>query len=370
MDYIPNPNHYIKFGGQAINHLFTPGLLSVKTTEIPDTTLGAQVTHANEFFLYAEDDFVITDRLKVNAGLHASAFRVEKRTYHSLQPRISGRYLLNSNLSLKASYAKMTQFIHLLSNVGLGLPTDLWVPATSTIGPERSYLTSAGAAYNLNSKYEFSLEAYYKKMKGLIEYKDGANYLNVESDWQTKVETGEGESYGAEFFLQKKTGKLSGWLGYTLSWTNRTFPNINDGKTFPYKYDRRHDVEIALAYEWKKNKDLAVTWVYGSGVAVTLPQSTYAEAGHNPYYGSGSVQYYDGRNSYRMRDYHRLDLSYTTTKKTKWGERSWTIAVYNVYSRRNPFFMDVGYDDKHDKKRFVQYSLFPIIPSIAYRFKF
>jgi hypothetical protein len=371
LDYIPGPNHYIRFGGQAISHLFTPGVLSYRSTEVRDTTLGASRTIAQEFFAYVEDDFLITPRLKVNAGLHASAFYVDQKLYHSLQPRVAMRYLIRPDLSLKASYATMAQYIHLLSNVGIGLPTDLWVPATSNVKPEQSYITSAGAVLNLTNKYELSLEGYYKKMKGLIEYKEGANYLNIESDWQTKVETGEGESYGTELFLQKKTGKLNGWIGYTLSWTNRTFPNINEGKTFPYKYDRRHDVEVALAYTLKENKEFAMTWVYGTGSAVTLPQSTYKYHSDNPnsFYNNQYVNYYDGRNSYRMRAYHRLDFSYTTTKKTKWGERSWSFGIYNIYSRRNPFFLDLSYD-KQGNKKFIQYSLFPLIPSITYRFKF
>lgn len=370
-DYMPSPDHYIRFGVQAIDHLFTPGVLSVRSTEVADTTLGATKTYAKEYFAYAEDDFMITDKLKINAGVHASAFAVDSKLYYSFQPRLAGRYLLTRDLSLKASYAQMAQYIHLLTNVGIGLPTDLWVPATATVAPERSYISSAGLAYNLNNTYEITLEGYYKKMHGLIEYKEGANYLNIESDWQTKVETGRGESYGAEVFFQKKTGQLSGWIGYTLSWTNRTFPNINFGKTFPYRYDRRHDVEIAAAYDWKENRKFALTWVYGTGAAVTLPQSSYARHHDDPqFYGNNDgIQYYDGRNGYRMRAYHRLDLSYTTTKKKKWGERSWVIGLYNVYSRRNPFFLDIGYDEDGNKK-FIQYSLFPFIPSIAYRFKF
>jgi outer membrane cobalamin receptor len=374
-DFLPTPDHYIKFGGQALQHLFTPGVLSYRSTEKSDTTLGAQTIRSNEFFVYAEDDFLITPKLKANIGLHASGLSVESKFYKSLQPRISARYLISPQLSWKASYAQMTQFIHLLTNAGIGLPTDLWVPATAKIGPEHSYLTSMGGAYNLNNKYEFSIEAYYKKMNGLIEYKEGANYLNIESDWQTKVDVGKGQSYGAEFFAQKKTGRWSGWIGYTLSWTNRTFANINEGKTFPYRYDRRHDLKIAAIYQWKPTKDLSMTWVYGSGNAVTLPQSSYSQMDsrpNNPYFNYAndpSVQFYNGRNSYRMRAYHRFDISYTTTKKKKWGERSWTFGVYNAYSRRNPFYLDID-RDKNGNKKFVQYSLFPIIPSVAYRFKF
>jgi hypothetical protein len=375
LDYIPSPVHYVKFGGQAIQHLFTPGAFSLHTTGIEktDTVFGTKKTYASEFYLYAEDDFLITPKLKVNAGVHASGFSVENKFYHSIQPRISGRFLITPEVSWKTSYAQMTQFIHLLNNVGIGLPTDLWVPSTAKVGPEHSYLTSTGIAYNVNNQYEFTVEGYYKRMKGLIEYKDGADFLKREEDWQTKVEIGKGWSYGSEVFLHKKTGKLNGWFGYTLSWTNRQFPNINYGKIFPYRYDRRHDIEIAATYDWKPNRKFGMTWVYGTGAAVTLSQSTYASNTSFPYvyhdYTAGSIQYFDGRNSYRMRAYHRLDLSYTTSKKTKWGERSWTIGVYNAYSRRNPFYMDMTYD-KNGNKKFVQYSLFPIIPSIAYRFKF
>jgi hypothetical protein len=285
------------------------------------------------------------------------------------------RYLLHPVVSLKASYAEMTQYIHLLTNAGLGLPTDLWVPATPSIRPERSYQGAGGVAYNPGKTYEITLEGYYKKMTGLIEYKDGASYLNIESDWQTKVETGTGESYGGELFVQKKTGKVNGWVGYTLSWTNRTFPNLNNGKTFPYKYDRRHDIELAMIFEWKENRDFSFTWVYGTGAAISLAKSSYEQGivdqpyRYTSYFEAGSIDYYEGRNGYRMRAYHRLDISYTTTKKTEWGERSWNIGVYNLYSRKNPFFMDVSYD-RNGNKKFIQYSLFPLIPSIAYRFKF
>src|SRR5688572_1149458 len=372
-DFIPNPSHLIKFGGQIIHHRFTPGVLSYVSTEIADTTVGAKVTNAREFFMYAEDDFLISPQLKVNAGIHFSGFNVEGKLYTSLQPRISARYLVTSDLSLKASYARMAQYIHLLSNVGIGLPTDLWVPTTPQVGPENSYLGSFGAAYNLKKTYEFSIEGYYKEMTGLIEYKEGADYLNVEDDWQTKVEIGEGNSYGAEFFVHKKTGRISGWIGYTLSWTNRKFENLNEGRSFPYRYDRRHDVKIAALYQWKPNREFSMTWVFGSGAAVTLPHSKYERTFENQDLSSegssfGTHQYYGDRNSYRMRAYHRLDLNYTTTKKTKWGERSWSIGVYNVYSRKNPFFIDL--ENRKGEQKFVQYSLFPIIPSVAYRFKF
>jgi hypothetical protein len=370
-DFLPTPRHFIKFGAHATRHLFTPGVLSYRETEIPDTTVGAKKIFADEFAVYFEDDILISNKLKLNVGLRSSAFHVDDVLYHSVQPRVALRYLVSANLSMKASYAQMTQYIHLLSNLGIGLPTDLWVPSTKIVVPEQSYLLSAGGAYNLKKEFEFSIETYYKKMDGLIEYQEGASYLNIESDWQTKVESGSGTSYGAEFFVQKKQGKWNGWLGYTLSWADRKFPFLNGGKTYPYRYDRRHDVELVLNYKFKPNKEFSFTWVYATGSAVTLPRLKYPQYEQQPHYGfyGNTIKYYGGINNFRMNAYHRLDIGYTTTKKTKWGERSWNIGLYNAYSRPNPFFIDIGYDKNHNRK-FIQYSLFPIIPSIAYRFKF
>jgi outer membrane receptor for ferrienterochelin and colicin len=368
-DFLPAPNHFIRFGGLVTEHLFTPGVFSYKSNQEADTTFGSRKIHATEFFAYVEDDMQLSSRMKVNVGIHASAFRVGDQVYYSAQPRVAARYLLNQAVSLKASYAQMTQYIHLLTNAGLGLPTDLWVPSTPDVKPENSFQYSAGIAYSVNPHYELSIEAYYKKMRGLIEYKEGASYLDLEQDWQTKIESGEGESYGTELFLQKKRGKFNGWAGYTLSWANRTFPNINFGRTFPYKYDRRHDVELALAYAINDKKDIAFTWVYGTGTSITLPNDIYRGSFNGYSSPSGEIMYYEGRNNYRMRSYHRMDLSYTIKKETKWGERAWTFSIYNVYSRRNPFFMDVGYD-KQGNKKFIQYTLFPIIPSASVHFKF
>lgn len=372
-DYLPSPKHYVRFGAQAISHQFTPGAFNFKSTEARDTTFGASKILAKEFFVYAEDDFLITDRLKINFGLHASGFYVQNRFYHSVQPRVSGRYLLNPMLSLKGSYAKMAQFIHLLTNAGLGLPTDLWVPATPLIGPELSHIFSAGFGFSPSRNYELSIEGYYKEMNGLIEYKDGANFLNLEDNWQNKVEVGRGESYGAELFLQKKTGKVNGWVGYTLSWTNRQFDNLNNGEWFPFKYDRRHDVGVALAYQWKEDRDFSFTWVYGTGSAISLPVSAYQsgspETGPFGFFFGGPIYHFEGRNGFRMRPYHRLDIGFGQKKKTGWGEQRWSMGVYNLYNRRNPFFMDIG-TDRSGKRKFIQYSLFPIIPSLSYSFKF
>ncbi|HZY79278.1 MAG TPA: TonB-dependent receptor plug domain-containing protein, partial [Cyclobacteriaceae bacterium] len=271
-DFVPDPAHYIRYGAGAILHRFTPGAFTYNLAAgRPDTTVGARKTDALETSIYVEDDIKMFENLKVNAGLHASAFNVDSRWYHSVQPRISARYLITPVLSIKASYASMMQYIHLLTNAGLGLPTDLWVPSTGLVKPQRANQAALGLARNIKSDYEVSIEGYYKKMYNLIEYKEGASFLNTTSDWQDKVAiNGKGESYGSEVLLQKKKGKVTGWIGYTLSWTNRQFDELNNGKEFPYKYDRRHDVSIALTHEWNKRMDFSMAWVYGSGNAITL----------------------------------------------------------------------------------------------------
>ncbi|MCW5910511.1 MAG: TonB-dependent receptor [Cyclobacteriaceae bacterium] len=368
-DWSPLPEYQARFGINAIHHTFSPGVFSFRSSEARDSVIGNPNVSANEFAAYLENNLNFGQRLKVNAGVHASAFRVEQTTYSSLQPRMAVSYHLNNNFTLKASYASMVQFIHLLTNAGLGLPTDLWVPSTATIKPQQANQVAAGIAKTYHN-FEFTLEGYYKTMNNLIEYKDGASYINIEQDWQDKVVTnGRGEAYGIEMLAQKKKGKISGWLCYTLAWNNRQFDELNNGKWFPYKYDRRHDISLALTHTWNKRMDFSMTWVFGTGNAITLPTMMYrSENPFIPYY-SGDIRYYESRNNYRMKNYHRLDLSFSFWKDKKWGQRKWTLGVYNAYSRLNPFFVDLSYD-RNGNRKFIQYSLFPIIPSFTYSFKF
>lgn len=379
-DFIPNTGHYLRFGANAIHHSFRPGALNLQydlddpeVNPALDTLIGSQETRAVELAAYVEDDFEISKRLKVNAGLHFSAFWVGDASYTALQPRLAARYLLDEHMSVKASYVRMAQFVHLLTNSGIGLPTDLWVPATERIKPQRAEQFALGLARNLGNQYELSLEGYYKNMYNLIEYREGASFINVNQDWQSKVATGDGQSYGAELLIQKKKGRTTGWLGYTLSWTYRQFDDLNFGKRFPYKYDRRHDIGLAVIHAWKEHIDLSMSWVYGSGNAITLPISIYGGGSRNMTdYGSffDEISYFGERNSFRMRAFHRLDASITFRKEKRWGERSWVLGVYNAYSRRNPFYIYLYEGYGAQRSEFRQVSLFPIVPSFSYRFKF
>ena len=379
--FLPNLQHNVQAGASMIQHTFNPGAVNyvfdtLATDDIVagDTVLGSTIVEAWEGAVYLEDQWQPFPRFSINAGVHASAFRVDRKTYTSFQPRLSARYLLGQTIALKASYAKMTQYIHLLTNAGLGLPTDLWVPATDRIRPQQAQLGAVGLAKTLVNGLQVSLEGYYKTMSHLLEYRDGADFLNVEENWQDKVVVGQGRSYGAELLVERQTGKLTGWVGYTLSWTERQFEEVNFGEWFPFRYDRRHDISITSSYRWTDRTTVSWSWVFGTGQAITLPVSSYDPMEVADFYfrdvvSEGDIEEIRGRNGFRMKPYHRLDLNVQHLKQKKWGERTWTIGVYNAYNRQNPFFIDR--DTFADgTKQFVQYTLFPVLPAVSYRLRF
>lgn len=379
-EYLPDPNHTIRFGYNQIYHTFKPGV-SVLSLQGEgnfgiDTTFGNKNIYAHEGALFVEDDWSMSPRLKANIGLHFSGFNVSDSTYTSLQPRISVRFLVNEKLSVKAAFTTMSQYIHLLTNSTIGLPTDLWLPATEKIRPERATQYAVGAVYEPGGGIEISLEGYYKYMHNLIEYKEGASFFSFTDDWQDKIEIGDGRAYGFEVLARKQIGKTSGWIGYTLSWSERKFNNISFGEWFPYRYDRRHDVSVVLNHRFTDGIEVGVTWVYGTGNAVTLPLEKYVGeifyAGKEEFAYASWIETFDNRNSYRMPAYHRLDIGINFRKDTKWGERVWSIGAYNVYNRKNPFYLQ--FDEEYNPNGtsttvLKQYSLFPIIPSISYSFK-
>lgn len=376
-DYFPSPSHSIKFGVNEIYHTFRPGVMAAKYSSAADntnidTTFGNSNIYANEIQLYIEDDIKIGGNLKANMGLHYSGFFVKEKYYQSAQPRISTRYMFSENFSLKAAYSKMSQYIHLLTNTSIGLPTDLWVPVTDSIKPMNSDQVAVGGVYAINNNMDLSIEGFYKTMDNLIEYKEGASFFDTgSSDWQQKVEIGKGWSYGMEVLLQKHMGKTSGWIGYTLSWSKRKFENISFGEVFPYKYDRRHDISVVVNHQINDNIDVGFTWVFGTGNAITLGLEKYPsffDVTDIMMY-SEPIEYFEHRNNYRMPSYHRMDVGINMHKKLKWAERTWSFGVYNLYNRKNPFYLYFSYDN-HNNRVLKQISLFPIIPSARVSFKF
>ena len=384
-DFIPNPNHEIKFGTSYTNHNFFPGETNLSINEILpdpsqnfslDTTLNfSGNTNADELYFYVEDNFKINNRLKANLGIHLGYYNTNRsnslfKNEISFQPRASVRYLLNDRWSIKGSYAEMTQNIHLLSNSSIGFPSDIWVPATDNVPSQTSKQLAGNISTEIaNGEYELSLEGYYKTMGNLITYKAGYSNLSSTESWENSVETGgKGESYGAELFLQKKKGRTTGWIGYTLSWTNRKFDNINFGEWYPYKFDRRHDFSLVLSHRFNEKWDAGFTWIYGTGNAITFPQAIYLGTPNNNNDVVDIVESYGPRNSTRLNAYHRLDLGFNKTIKKKNSTRILSFGAYNVYSRKNPFFAYLTYEQGNRVAK--QVSLFPIIPSISYRIQF
>jgi TonB-dependent Receptor Plug Domain/CarboxypepD_reg-like domain len=379
-DYLPNPKHRIRFGWGATYHTYNPGAVQLNATIRNiniDTALGSTTTYSTEPIVYAEDEIQL-GALKANIGIHASAFGVQGTWYNSIQPRINLNYPLSNSVALKASFATMKQYINLLTNENIGLPTDLWVPATARIKPQESWQAVLGAAKTVQDEYEVSVEAYYKKMKNVISYKEGASFFGQQTNWEDKIVQGQGKAYGLELFVQKKEGRLTGWVGYTLSWNKRQFDAINSGIEYPFKYDRRHDFKVVGSYKFSETFSFTGTWVYGTGNSITL----YTDAFTMPTittqrgFDFNSTQYavssVGERNAYRMPTYHRLDVGFEWKKKKKHYVRTWTVGAYNAYNRANPYslFQDSQVVNGRDVPIYRQFSLIPIIPSVSWSFKF
>jgi len=363
-NYQPLYNHQIRFGINQTLHNFKPGVQVFRKTNMEDqleadTTLGNKNIQCVESVLYAEDEIQINTKISVNIGLRASMFNTSNKTYADIEPRLSAQYKLTNKIALTTSAVKSVQYIHLLSNSKLSLATDLWIPSTEKIKPEKAYQISLGVNYQLTKMWSFTTEAYYRTMQDLIEYKEGASFMTNASSWDEKVETGAGLAYGVEFMIEKQSGKLNGSLNYTLARSERTFSNINFGETFPFRYDKRHYVNIALNYRLTKSIDAGIVWLYSTGNAVTY--SDWKDGGYLIY----------RRNSYRLSPYHRLDVSLAWHKVKKLRKTTISIGAYNVYNRNNIYNIELHHT-LNDARFFVtiEKSLFPVIPFINYRIEF
>lgn len=379
-DYRPLPEHSIMFGFASTLHTFTPNIISVKAGNPEDldidTTFNDGRQQSPEFSIYGENDWKISPKLKMNVGIHSNVFKAKKKWYSSVQPRIGMRYLLPKNIALKVAYTHMNQFIHLLANNSVTLPTDFWVPSTDKVKPLLSRQLAIGLAKSIcNNKIGISIESFYKTMENVIEYKDGASYLNSSTAaWDSKVESGKGTAYGIELLIQKNVGKLKGWIGYTLSHSYRVFPTINYGRRFDYKYDRRHDFELAVTQSLGAHWEVSGSWQFQTGSPFTVPTLKYdgIEDSSPPVSGSLSydVEYTEGRNNFRLLNYHRLDLSVTWKKKKRRHESIWNLSVYNTYNRQNPFFYFLNTYNEDKTAVLTGVSILPILPSISYAIKF
>ncbi len=387
--FFPNPKHVIRFGVNSVFHTVLPGQITA-TAETAINPIKLQDRYGLESGIYFSDEWNVAEKLNVTYGVRLSVFNVlgdgdyflfnnagtvtdtityDKwefgTTYYVAEPRVSFSYILNEKSSVKASYARNAQHLHLLSNATSTSPTDLWIMNSPTIKPEIADQVAAGYYRNFkDNTIEFSAEIYYKALQNQIDYKNGANTQGNELV-EGELLFGKGRAYGLELFLKKKTGRFTGWVSYTLSRSERQITEINDGSWYPVRQDRTHDVSLVGMFELTEKWSLAATWVYNTGNAVTFPSGKY--------YVDGNVQFlYSERNGYRMPAYHRLDFGATwQRKKTEKFESSWNFSIYNVYARENAYaiiFRESETDP--NKTEAVRIALFRIVPSVTWNFRF
>lgn len=411
--FYPNLRHRVLAGIDYTYHQFTPSSVSASSGETQFDTGEIIRLFSHESAAYLLDEWDITEKLRVNAGLRASYFaHVGPYTkfipndnisgavpptvvefskgdligdYFKVEPRISMRWTVDRNSSVKAGFTQNYQYLHLTSLSATSLPTDVWIPSTDVVKPQFGTQYSVGYFRNFfDDVLETSVETYYKEMDNLVEYKEGTlPEDNVNDNIDNHLTFGKGYSYGLELFVKKRKGDLTGWVGYTWSKTNRIFAAINNGQEYPAKFDRRHDLSIVLSYELNPQFTFGGAFVYATGNAITLPLERY-------FYDGFILEQFGPRNSFRMDSYHRADVSMTfypketRMKKDKaTGERvavkrkffsSWAFSVYNVYNRKNPYFIYFGNDGQIAEGtlqvKAYQVSLFPILPSITWNFKF
>lgn len=387
LDWRPAAGHTVRLGGSVVRHRYTPGVFEYDPSgAASDTTLGADPVGSWEGAVYVEDEAAVGPAL-VNLGLRASGYAVDGRTYGALEPRVGVRLDLGGGLAARGSVARMTQYLHLLTTVGgLGLPADLWVPATGRVPPERSWQAAVGvegAATTGLGRTRWSLDGYVKDMDGLVTYREGAGLVRADADWQGQVTTGGGRAAGLELSVAHESARTAARLAYTLAHADRQFDAVDGGARYPYRYDRRHDLGLGLRHRLSGRVDVSAQFVYQSGLPFTVPAATYFAA--NPgfelaypsdigSYGSEQTFTYGARNGARLPAAHRLDLGATWFFRRGDRPHALSFDVYNVYNRRNPLYAEVGVrpdpESGEPRRVLVGKGVLPVLPSVSYQFSF
>ena len=381
-DWTPDPAHLVKFGLEYLHHDFRPETASWMDDydgerEEQQAQLGGNYL-GHDTSLYIEDNITLGSHLSLNPGVRLSWFNTQGQNYLSAQPRVSAKAILDGGVAFKAGYSRMAQYVHLLSSTVLTLPLDLWVPITKDIRPVTSNQYSAGVYYDGLPGWEFSLEAYWKEMHNLLEYKEGVVFLLNSEGWENQVGMGRGRSRGLELLVQKTAGKTTGWLSYTLAKSDRWFPDgsINMGRPFPYRYDRRHSINLTVSHKFSEKVDVSASWVFMSGSAMTLPQRKTTLLGPGGWL--RTADFVSGRNNYRLPPTHRLNLGINLRHTTKRGnEAVWNLSLYNAYNAMNPQFILYGEDFIWGKQgteegdiTLFKLTILPILPAFSYTYNF
>ena len=387
--YFPNSRNKIKFGVNAIHHSIIPGQIEASEGSGANT-LKQKPKLSLENAVYFSNDWIATEKLNINYGIRATSFSLLGnggdfytytkdgllatstnyaqnnviKTYYNFEPRITASFMYSNSASIKGGYTRNIQNVHLISNTTGDNPTDIWIPSSQNIKPEISDQTSIGWFKNFSdNKYEMSIETYYKSMQNQIDYRDGAN-TQANDLLEGELLFGKGKAYGLETYIKKTSGKFTGWVSYTLSKVQKQIDGINNNNWYSAKQDRRHDLSVVGIYDLSKKLTLSATFVYYTGSAITLPSGKY--------YVNNQVQWqYTERNGGRMPAYHRMDIALTWYRKqTEKYESSWNFSIFNLYGHENAYSITFRESADHTKTEAVQTSLFKMIPSVTYNFKF
>lgn len=380
LDVYGKSNQPFQIGLFANVNNYLPGKQKVARNEGTDENSSGEISSL-DYGVYLDKKIALGKKLNFTVGLRNAFYSIRnQKTYFALEPRFSVSFIPNENTSFHTSYAVMTQPIHLLSNGNVGLPTDIWVPSTRLIRPETSDIFSVGMKKTTPSGIKLSIEGYYKRLNHVISFTEGDGILDVDQNWEQKITVGNGRAWGFETEARYSNAKLESWMGYTLSWNERKFDDINKGRWFPYQYDRRHKLDLGIIMQLGNKWSCSSSWTYQSGAPATYSGVDYLAYPENSNRESFDfftgrtvdqtrIQYYDQIHGVRLPAYHRLDIGFTKEWEKYGKKKALSISVYNVYSRQNPF-MIYSKTRSDGSTGLKQFSLFPIIPSVSYRISF
>ncbi len=374
------PKNKIQFGTSAELNSYLPGEQEIERHDGQNTQRGNGEVNNKALAFFMDDQLNISDKITMQGGLRLDLYDLGGKWHSYITPRANAKLAVNNNLNLFFSYDQMVQPLHLLTNSSVGLPSDIWVPATENVKPETSQQITFGNYFKVNDKFSYKFDSYYKTMDGVINYKAGNSFMDIYDNWEDLVETGSGEAWGFENSWNYKTSRLNAWINYTLSWNNRKFESINSGKAFPFKFDRRHDINLGFVYNLTGNIECSAVWTYQTGMAATIPVQDFQAAGPIDYWitdfitgieieDTHRIQYFEEYNNYRLPAFHHLDLSVTFIKQRGRLYREWKLGVYNAYARQNAY-MYYPQTSPTGETKYKQVCIFPIIPSISYHIKF
>lgn len=399
-DYHPHPSHHVRFGAQYTLHQFRPEIQSshIKLFEQGIVSTDEEFCSSNEVLLghesalYAEDDMSLGPHWQLNAGLRASLFTTQGKTYPALEPRLSLSRLFRDGWRAKASYSLMHQYVHKITSSQIASPSDLWVPVTQTMKPMSAHQWATGICYDGLKGWELGMDAYWKEMYNVVDVIDGANFFGNSRAWETKVTSGRGRSYGLEMNVARTAGRTTGMLNYTLAKSDRWFPNglVNSGQHYPYRYDRRHVVHLLVQHQLTPSIELNAGWNFSSGAMTTVAkqQTAYIEPVPGSTWGVAiqEADYFSSRNNYRMQPTHQLDLGINLHHATRHGERIWNFSLMNaychlnqdmVYAKLESEWVDRGNNpdgspirELQEHRVLKQITVIPLLPSFTYTYKF